>query len=104
MIRRPPRSTRVRSSAASDVYKRQLLRPFRMGRLRRAAREFFASSHDDMHRDYTEFCIAENEWLADYAIFMTLAELENCREWSCWPIDLAHREPQAIQLIEKNYS
>src|SRR5665811_419185 len=27
MIRRPPRSTRVRSSAASDVYKRQRLRP-----------------------------------------------------------------------------
>ncbi|WP_460379553.1 hypothetical protein, partial [Staphylococcus aureus] len=25
MIRRPPRSTRVRSSAASDVYKRQAL-------------------------------------------------------------------------------
>src|SRR5665811_2133683 len=25
MIRRPPRSTRVRSSAASDVYKRQLM-------------------------------------------------------------------------------
>ncbi|WP_460379389.1 hypothetical protein, partial [Staphylococcus aureus] len=24
MIRRPPRSTRVRSSAASDVYKRQI--------------------------------------------------------------------------------
>src|SRR5665811_2420201 len=27
MIRRPPRSTRVRSSAASDVYKRQLPHP-----------------------------------------------------------------------------
>src|SRR5665811_2594386 len=26
MIRRPPRSTRVRSSAASDVYKRQLIK------------------------------------------------------------------------------
>ena len=26
MIRRPPRSTRVRSSAASDVYKRQVAR------------------------------------------------------------------------------
>ncbi|WP_460379549.1 hypothetical protein, partial [Staphylococcus aureus] len=26
MIRRPPRSTRVRSSAASDVYKRQMPR------------------------------------------------------------------------------
>src|SRR5665811_2042505 len=30
MIRRPPRSTRVRSSAASDVYKRQI-RKFRYG-------------------------------------------------------------------------
>src|SRR5665811_1963942 len=28
MMRRPPRSTRVRSSAASDVYKRQVLAPF----------------------------------------------------------------------------
>src|SRR5665811_692060 len=41
MIRRPPRSTRVRSSAASDVYKRQepplpgwsLATPIRTGRL-----------------------------------------------------------------------
>src|SRR5665811_437741 len=30
MIRRPPRSTRVRSSAASDVYKRQVLTGFRL--------------------------------------------------------------------------
>ncbi|WP_460379454.1 hypothetical protein, partial [Staphylococcus aureus] len=28
MIRRPPRSTRVRSSAASDVYKRQMIGRF----------------------------------------------------------------------------
>src|SRR5665811_438193 len=28
MIRRPPRSTRVRSSAASDVYKRQVQDPY----------------------------------------------------------------------------
>src|SRR5665811_1096991 len=32
MIRRPPRSTRVRSSAASDVYKRQAMRCDREGR------------------------------------------------------------------------
>src|SRR5665811_405687 len=34
MIRRPPRSTRVRSSAASDVYKRQK-RPAAAGRVKR---------------------------------------------------------------------
>src|SRR5450756_1928447 len=32
MIRRPPRSTQSRSSAASDVYKRQLLQPLAAGR------------------------------------------------------------------------
>ena len=31
MIRRPPRSTLDRSSAASDVYKRQLLIPSELG-------------------------------------------------------------------------
>src|SRR5665811_2640968 len=31
MIRRPPRSTRVRSSAASDVYKRQRIPPGQPG-------------------------------------------------------------------------
>src|SRR5665254_4302 len=33
MIRRPPRSTRVRSSAASDVYKRQPLTTLRVAEL-----------------------------------------------------------------------
>src|SRR5665811_2141441 len=33
MIRRPPRSTRVRSSAASDVYKRQVLQVVSRGHL-----------------------------------------------------------------------
>src|SRR5665811_1926357 len=42
MIRLPPRSTRVRSSAASDVYKRQVLTPtyhvFRMFRVHQEAK------------------------------------------------------------------
>jgi 4-alpha-glucanotransferase len=54
-----------------------------------------------MHRAYTEFCIAESEWLEDYALFMTIAEREHWREWSHWPKQLAHREPQALRLVEK---
>ena len=78
-----------------------LVRPFRIERLRRAAKNFFASVHDDMHRDYTEFCITESEWLEDYALFMTIAERENGCEWNHWPVKLAHREPQALRHIEK---
>ena len=81
-----------------------LVRPFRIERLHRAADRFFASGHDDMHRDYAEFCIAENGWLHDYALFMTIAQHENWREWNLWPKELAHRQPQALQRVEQNFA
>lgn len=88
----------------SDQVDYSLVRHFREERLARAARNFFASNHDDMHRDYTEFCIAESEWLEDYALFMTIAHHENWRDWSLWPEDLSHKEPQALRLIELKYA
>ncbi len=77
---------------------------YRMERLRRASRNFFASVHDDMHREYTEFCISEKDWLDDYALFMTIAELENGREWSQWPLNLVQREQQALDQVEMTYA
>lgn len=77
-----------------------LLWSFRMEKLRRAARNFFASDHDDMHRSYAEFCIAESEWLEDYSLFMTIAEHECWREWNLWPKEFAQREPQALHQFE----
>ena len=77
-----------------------LVRPFRMERLRRAARSFFASTHDDMHREYTEFCISEHEWLDDYALFMTISKHHTGQNWNRWPTELAHREPEALRLVE----
>ena len=77
-----------------------VLSPFRIERLRRAAKNFFAGSHDNMHREYTEFCLTEKEWLADYALFMAVAERENWREWSDWPKKLAHRDAQALRTME----
>ena len=84
----------------SDRVNFTLLRPFRIERLRRAAKNFFAGSHDNMHREYTEFCLTEKEWLADYALFMAIAERENWREWSLWPKELAHRDAQALRTME----
>ncbi|MGA7750182.1 MAG: 4-alpha-glucanotransferase, partial [Gallionella sp.] len=78
-----------------------MLRPFRMERLRRAAKNFFASGHDDMHRSYTEFCISENEWLDNYALFMTIAEQEGLPDWNLWPKPLAGREAPALKQIEQ---
>ena len=81
-----------------------LVTPFRLERLRRAAAHFFASPHDDMHRSYAAFCIAEGEWLEDYALFMTIAERENWREWRQWPEDFARRKPLALRHAQENYA
>ncbi|MDE2117369.1 MAG: 4-alpha-glucanotransferase [Betaproteobacteria bacterium] len=77
------------------------LHPFRMKRLRRAAECFFTRQPDKMRREYGEFCAAESEWLEDYALFMTISERENWREWNHWPKDLAHRDPQALYRFGK---
>ena len=70
--------------------------PFRMERLRRAARNFFAARHSEAHWLYEEFCSAESVWLEDYALFMAIAESESWRAWGGWPHNLAHRNAQAL--------
>ncbi|HEY0664686.1 MAG TPA: 4-alpha-glucanotransferase [Gallionella sp.] len=77
-----------------------LMRPFRIECLRRAARNFFAQSHADLHMDYSSFCIAEREWLDDYALFMTISERENWCEWDNWPKPLINREAEALREVQ----
>ncbi len=79
-----------------------LLHSFRMERLRRAAESFFMSRPDKMHRSYEEFCLAEGEWLEDYALFMTIAERENWREWNHWPKDIALRNSQVLHRLKQD--
>ncbi|WP_460379575.1 hypothetical protein, partial [Staphylococcus aureus] len=59
MIRRPPRSTRVRSSAASDVYKRQpsLLATFTVSYTHLRAHETCADLVCRLLLEKTVFCL-----------------------------------------------
>jgi len=74
--------------------------PFRIERLRRAAKRFFASHDAALHAAYTEFCMTEGEWLEDYAHFMTIDEQQDGRHWNLWPEALANRDEQAIRFLE----
>jgi len=76
-----------------------LLHPYRMERLHRAAQVFFASHK--MKRAYRKFCVMEKDWLEDYALFMAIAEHQNWREWSHWPVDLAHRKLEALRQAKR---
>jgi len=81
-----------------------LTQPFRVERLRRAARRFFASPYGNLHKAYTEFCAEESEWLDDFALFMTISEREKWRDWNYWPWELVHRKPLALRRMEQDYA
>ena len=88
------------SELRSDRVNFALMQSFRMKRLRRAAKNFFAADHGDAFALYDEFCSAERVWLDDYALFMTIAEQENWRAWAEWPQNLARRDPQSLLRIQ----
>lgn len=88
----------------SDRVDYALMQPFRMERLHRAAQRFFAVGSKKMHRMFGEFCLAEREWLNDYALFMTIAAQQEERSWVDWPGNLARREPQALRDVEEGHA
>ena len=81
-----------------------LIQPFRTKRLRVAATNFFTNSNDELHGEYAGFCTASQEWLDDYALFMTIHERESGRIWTQWPQGLNKREPAALQALRDTYA
>ena len=75
---------------------------FRLERLRRAARNFFASGK--LQDVYADFCLVECEWLEDYARFMTISEQQQGHSWITWPARLASREVQALRALDEDCS
>jgi 4-alpha-glucanotransferase len=68
--------------------------PYRMEKLRLAARRFFADTQH--HASFDAFCVAEQAWLDDYALFMALAEKFAWQDWAHWEAPLARREKMAL--------
>lgn len=85
-----------------DTVNFDLLLPFRLERLRRAAKRFFADSANASQGAYAGFYNLESEWLDDYALFMTIKEHQKDGEWSRWPSDLAKRNPQALRRVAES--
>jgi len=80
-----------------------LQKQFRVERLHRAAKQFFAGGNEAMHSAYSEFCMAQHEWLRDYALFKTISEQQEGRNWNQWPTALANREVEALRRLEVEY-
>ena len=74
------------------------VRPFRMSRLRLAARRFFADTANDARRDFLLFCAEEGDWLKDYALFMALDGRPGAygKVWQDWPGELVQRKTPVL--------
>jgi 4-alpha-glucanotransferase len=70
--------------------------PFRMERLALAAQRFEVQATPAERADFEAFRSHHADWLDDYALFMTLAELHGWRDWSDWDTPLAARDPAAL--------
>jgi 4-alpha-glucanotransferase len=77
---------------------------YRMTRLRRAATRFFAIATTAQRNEFAEFCRSEADWLDDYALFMTLATINQWRDWTEWDADLVARERGALAAAAAQFS
>ncbi len=80
-----------------------LVKPYRMERLQRAAHRFFSAPDNGTRADYQEFCESEKHWLDDFALFSAIEHQEQFREWNQWPEELVRREPRALAKVRLRY-
>ena len=78
--------------------------PWRMERLRRAARAFHAHPRAADPAAFDAFRAAHASWLEDYALFMALADAHPGRAWCDWEAPLAGRDPAALAQARERHA
>lgn len=70
---------------------------FRMRLLRKAAAKFFDNGSALEHREFDLYCKQQAAWLDDYALFASLNDSHNGKEWSVWEEPLKSRKPKVLK-------
>ncbi|CAF0918330.1 unnamed protein product [Rotaria sordida] len=68
--------------------------------LKKAFKNFQERKHR-FKESLEEFIQSENYWLDDYALYMTIKELQNNPIWSQWPHGLKYHETEALNEIRE---
>jgi 4-alpha-glucanotransferase len=78
--------------------------PWRMARLRAAARGFQARATHEDRDEHARWCVAQAGWLDDYALFMALEAAHGGAPWWQWPEPLAARRKGALQAARREHA
>ncbi|MEM8720781.1 MAG: 4-alpha-glucanotransferase [Cyanobacteria bacterium P01_G01_bin.39] len=68
----------------------------KMPLLRRASDRFKEQASDTEQEEFRRYCNRHNDWLSDYALFMSLKQAHGGSSWHQWPADIMHRQPEAM--------
>lgn len=71
--------------------------------LDRAYRRFKKSTSQKRKIAFEEFCVAQQSWLDDFALFMAIKESQGGVSWGEWPLPLRRREPAALEAFRTRY-
>ena len=66
-------------------------------KLLKVAYQKFEQSRSELQGELNRFCLDQQEWLEDYALFVALADSFGTADWSRWPQELVQREPTALE-------
>jgi 4-alpha-glucanotransferase len=78
--------------------------PFRMQRLAKAAVRFHTDGTAAQRADFQRFLADHDSWIADYALFLSLCEHLDWRDWCEWEPALAKREPARLALAREQHA
>ena len=70
---------------------------FKIPRLQRAARSFFANVSSTERRRFEEFLQRNATWLDDFALFMAVKDAHGQVAWTEWPSDIRARQNEAVK-------
>ncbi len=76
--------------------------PIKQRLLNLAASRFEQKSRSEVIADFAGFLARnDSEWLHDYALFRILKTRHGERPWPEWQAEFVHREPEALERVEK---
>ena len=76
--------------------------------LKLASDRFKANASEEDNKQFKHFCNRHDDWLSDYALFMSLKQAHHGSSWNQWPVEIAYRQPQAmakwaVELVDEIY-
>jgi 4-alpha-glucanotransferase len=89
------------SDFAADVVDYEAVIPFKVRLLETAWKSFKAGERKDLRPAYDEFCVQQESWLEDYALFRALKAKYNGAYYLDWPAELIQRNENALDNVRR---